>query len=73
MSLDRRLHRNQNLPCEIIVELFALFLDVLEDGSDRPDYGNDETAKGDCAQVKDLQRINIRRVGSHKSEGSDGH
>ena len=60
------------LLCEIVVELFALFLDVLEDGSDHADYGNDETAKGNCAQVKDLQRIYIQRVGSHKSEGSDG-
>ena len=42
------------LLCEIVVELFALFLDVLEDGSDHADYGNDETAKGNRAQVKDL-------------------
>ena len=43
-------------PCEIVVELLALFLDVLEDGSDHADDGNDETAKGNCAQVKDLEK-----------------
>ena len=64
MSLDRG--SSKILPCEIVVELFALFLDILEDGSDHPDYGNDETAKGNCAQVKDLPRINIGREGNRR-------
>ena len=49
------------LPCEIVVELFALFLDVLEDGSDHADYGNDETAKGNRAQVKDLEKRYVKQ------------
>ena len=48
------------LLCEIVVELFALFLDVLEDGSDHADYGNDETAKGNRAQVKDLEKKHVK-------------
>ena len=59
-------------PCEIVVELFALFLDIFKDGSDHPDNGNDETAKGNCAQVKDLPRMNIGRKGKPKSEAGDG-
>ena len=49
------------LPCEIVVELFALFLDVLEDGSNHADYGNDETAKGNRAQVKDLEKKYVKQ------------
>ena len=45
------------LPCEIVVELFALFLCVFEDCSDRADNGKDEAAKGNRAQVKDLDRV----------------
>ena len=54
------------LLCEIVVELFALFLDVLEDGSDHADYGNDETAKGNRAQVKDLEK---KYVENQRSSG----
>ena len=41
-------------PCEIVVELLAFLLDVLEDSLDRADDGKDEAAKGNCAQVIDL-------------------
>ena len=54
------------LLCEIVVELFALFLDVLEDGSDHADYGNDETAKGNRSQVKDLEK---KYVENQRSSG----
>ena len=46
-SLRHRRQRGQ--PCEIVVELFALFLCVFEDCSDRADNGKDEAAKGNRA------------------------
>ena len=54
-SLRHRRQRGQ--PCEIVVELFALFLCVFEDCSDGADNGKDEAAKGNRAQVKDLDSM----------------
>ena len=56
-SLSHRRQRAEGQPCEIVVELFALFLCVFEDCSDRADNGKDEAAKGNRAQVKDLDRV----------------
>ena len=40
------------LLCQIIVELLALLLDVLEDGSEHPDDGDHEGAECDGSQVE---------------------
>ena len=50
--MNPRIKGINTLLCQIIVELLALLLYVLEDGSEHPDDGDDEGSECDGSQVE---------------------
>ena len=53
-----------NLLGQVVVELFTLFLDVLQDDPDHPDDGEDQGPEGDCSYH---QKFNMSLQSSHCS------